>query len=166
MCEYCGCQQIAVIGELTREHEAVVALIGQIQSSLAGPRLEGLEDVANTCREILTILDPHTVVEEEGLFPEMAHEFPDHITALRSEHREIEKVLGEAADGLPDDPTWPERLVAVLFLLREHILKEQDGVFPAALIALDADQWERVETVRAGIATESATVATDERDRA
>jgi len=26
MCEYCGCQQISVIDELTREHEAVVAL--------------------------------------------------------------------------------------------------------------------------------------------
>jgi hypothetical protein len=28
--------------------------------------------------------------------------------------------MGEAADGIPDDPTWPERLVDVLFLLREH----------------------------------------------
>ena len=25
MCEYCGCQEIAAIGELTREHDAVVA---------------------------------------------------------------------------------------------------------------------------------------------
>jgi hypothetical protein len=39
-------------------------------------------------------------------------------------------------------------LLGVLFLLREHILKEQDGVFPAALIALDPEQWERVEAVR------------------
>ena len=42
----------------------------------------------------------------------------------------------EAADGTPDDPTWPARLLAVLELLREHILKEQDGVFPAALTVL------------------------------
>jgi len=89
------------------------------------------------------------VVEEEGLFPEMADEFPDHIEALRSDHREIEKVLGEAADGPPEDPTWPDRLLRALHLLGEHILKEQDGVFPAALIALDPDQWERIEAVRA-----------------
>jgi hemerythrin-like domain-containing protein len=156
MCEYCGCQQIAVIGELYSEHDAVVALVGQIQSSLAGQRVE---DVATSCQQILAILAPHTVVEEEGLFPEMTDEFPDHIEVLRSEHREIEKVLGEAAGGFPDDPTWPDRLVVVLHMLREHILKEQDGVFPAALVALDPDQWERIEAVRAQISLVSTTLA-------
>ena len=151
MCEYCGCQQIATIADLYREHDGVVAIIGQIRSSIAAERLE---DVAGNCRQILAILAPHTVVEEEGLFPEKSQEFPDHIQALRSEHREIEKVLGEATDGAPEDPTWPDRLVAVLFLLREHIIKEQDGVFPAALAALDAEQWERIEAVRARVSTE------------
>jgi len=151
MCEYCGCQQIATIAELYSEHDAVVAHVSQIHSALAGERLE---DVASSCQQILAILAPHTVVEEEGLFPEMTDEFPDHIQVLRSEHREIEEVLGEAAGGFPDDPTWPDRLVGVLHLLREHILKEQDGVFPAALIALDADQWERVEAVRAHVTSE------------
>jgi hemerythrin-like domain-containing protein len=154
MCEYCGCQQIATIGELTREHNDVVTLISQIHSSLAD---QHLGDVAGSCQQILAVLDPHTVVEEEGLFPEMIDEFPDHIEALRSEHREIEKVLGEAADGFPDDPTWPDRLQHVLFLLREHILKEQDGVFPAAAVALDADQWERIEAVRASVTQARAT---------
>ncbi len=161
MCEYCGCQQIATIAELYCEHDAVVAMVGLIRRALAGQRLE---EVAAGCRQILVILDPHTVVEEEGLFPEMTDEFPDHIEALRSDHREIEKVLGEAADGFPDDPTWPDRLVAVLHLLREHILKEQDGVFPAALVALDAEQWERIEAVRAQISTAAATPAANERD--
>ena len=156
MCEYCGCQQIDVINELTREHDAVVALIGQVQGALAGQRLQ---DAALSCRQISSILAPHTVVEEQGLFPEMVDEFPDHIEALRSEHREIEKVLDEAAGGLPDDPTWPDRLPGVLFLLREHILKEQDGVFPAALAALDADQWERIEAVRAQLVATSSALA-------
>ena len=157
MCEYCGCQQIAVIGELTREHDAVVTLIGQIQRSLVGQRLA---DVASDCQQISSILIAHTVVEEQGLFPEMVDEFPDHIEALRSEHRDIENVLSEAAGGVPDDPTWPDRLPHALFLLREHILKEQDGVFPAALAALDADQWERIEAVRAQLVTASTTLTT------
>jgi hemerythrin-like domain-containing protein len=152
MCEYCGCQQISAIAELTREHDGVVAIIAQIQTSLAGQRLE---DVAESCQQILAILAAHTVVEEEGLFPEMTSQFPDHIDVLRSEHREIEKVLGEATDAIPDDPTWPERLLGALFLLREHILKEQDGVFPAALVALDPDQWERIEAVRAQVVVQS-----------
>ncbi len=161
MCEYCGCQEIATIAELTREHDAVVAVIGQVRSSI---ELHDLESVVGRCRQISEILAPHTVVEEDGLFPEMADDFPDHIDALRSEHREIEKVLGEATDGVPDDPTWPDRLLGVLHLLREHILKEQDGVFPAALAALDANQWERIEAVRAQISTAATTSAANERD--
>jgi hemerythrin-like domain-containing protein len=156
VCEYCGCQQIATIAELTREHDAVVTLIGHLRIALPG---QHSDEVATSCRQILAILAPHTVVEEEGLFPEMTDEFPEHIRVLRSEHREIEKVLGEAADGVPDDPSWPDRLQAVLFLLREHILKEQDGVFPAALIALDPDQWERIEAVRAQVVAASAPLA-------
>ena len=54
--------------------------------------------------------------------------------------------------------------MVVLHLLREHILREQDGVFPAALIALDADQWERVEAVRAQISTAATTSGASERD--
>jgi hemerythrin-like domain-containing protein len=152
MCDYCGCQQIATIAELYGEHDAVVALLAKVQSAL--PDESRREDVVDDCRQILAILAPHTVVEEEGLFPEMTGEFPEHIEALRSDHREIEKVLGEASGGFPEDPSWPDRLLSVLFLLREHILKEQDGVFPAALIALDPEQWERIEAVRTRVAND------------
>ncbi|WP_260844749.1 hypothetical protein [Streptomyces sp. SLBN-31] len=34
-------------------------------------------------------------------------------------------------------------------VLRDHILKEQDGVFPAALATLGTEEWEAVEKVRA-----------------
>jgi hemerythrin-like domain-containing protein len=39
-------------------------------------------------------------------------------------------------------------LAAALGLLREHILAEQDGVFPAALSRLGTDDWEAVQAVR------------------
>jgi hypothetical protein len=145
MCEYCGCQQIVSIGELTTEHDAVVAEISFVRAHLAAGRMP---EATASVRRMAAILGPHTVVEEEGLFPELAAEFPDHIAALRAEHREVHSVLAEARDGVPIDPTWPERLLATFVVLREHILKEQDGVFPAALASLDAEQWERVEAVR------------------
>jgi hemerythrin-like domain-containing protein len=145
MCEYCGCQQIATIGELTAEHDAVVAEMSHVRTHLGAGRMP---EAAASVRRMAGILDPHTRVEEEGLFPELATEFPDHIAALRAEHREVEGVLAEARDGVPLDPTWPERLLATFEVLREHILKEQDGVFPAALASLDGAQWERVEAVR------------------
>jgi hemerythrin-like domain-containing protein len=146
MCEYCGCQQIPVIGELTAEHDAVVALIAVVRRALAGDDLAGAADAT---RRIAVLLGPHTIVEEDGLFPLMAQEFPAHVDVLRDEHRRTDAVLAESADGVPDDRTWPVRLIATLEALREHILKEQDGVFPAALSVVDADGWEHVERVRA-----------------
>ena len=79
----------------------------------------------------------------------MATEFPEQIAALEAEHRRIEAVLAEADGPFLTDPGWPDRLIDTLDLLREHILKEQDGVFPAALAALATEDWEAVEKARA-----------------
>ncbi|WP_311736811.1 hemerythrin domain-containing protein [Streptomyces sp. TLI_185] len=94
---------------------------------------------------------PHTQVEEHGLFPALAVDFPEKIAALEDEHRRIEAALAEANGPYLADPTWPDRPIETLDLLREHILKEQDGVFPAALALLDAGQWETVEAGRARV---------------
>ncbi|MCG3754086.1 hemerythrin domain-containing protein [Amycolatopsis sp. Poz14] len=148
MCEYCGCQAVPAIAELTREHDEAVALISRTRTA------HGANDVAamaNLARRIAEVLGPHTTVEEQGLFPALHDEFPDHLAALADQHRQIEHVLGEAADGTPADPAWPARLMATLHLLREHILAEQDGVFPAALSRLDPAQWEAVDAVRRNI---------------
>ncbi|MFE1895144.1 hemerythrin domain-containing protein [Streptomyces yangpuensis] len=146
MCEYCGCQSVATIDELTREHDEVVTLISHVRDARRDGDITGMAELA---RRITTVLVPHTQVEEHGLFPAMAQEFPDHIAALEAEHRRIEAVLAEAAHGVPADTAWPDRLLEVLDLLRDHILKEQDGVFPASLATLSTEQWEAVEAVRA-----------------
>lgn len=146
MCEYCGCQQLRVVDELTREHDEVVALVARVRDLVEEGRLD---DVAATCRRMSAVLAPHTTVEADGLFPELSAEFPEHVAILRGEHREVESVLAEATERTPDDPAWPGRLVRALHLLREHILKQQDGVFPTALATLDGAQWDRVEAVRA-----------------
>ncbi|MFF0204887.1 hemerythrin domain-containing protein [Streptomyces sp. NPDC005017] len=148
MCEYCGCQALETIDELTREHDEVVRLISHLRPAHQAGQAARLAEVA---REIASVLGPHTQVEEHGLFPALAGDFPDQIAALEAEHRRVEAVLAEAADGAtPSDPTWPDRLMAAAALLRAHILKEQDGVFPAALAYLGTEQWEAVEAARAG----------------
>jgi hemerythrin-like domain-containing protein len=148
MCQYCGCQQIESIGELTREHDAVVVAAGVVVRQVDAGDLGA---AAATCRRIVELLRPHTSVEEGGLFPCLATDFPHHVHVLRAEHREIEAVLAESAHTVPLDPSWPARLLATLDVLREHILKEQDGLFPAALVALDTDQWERIDEIRARV---------------
>jgi hypothetical protein len=145
MCEYCGCQSLAAIDELTREHDLVVGLISEVRTA------HGARDtarMAGLAGRIATVLGPHTRVEEDGLFPALAGDFPDHVDALVADHRRIEAVLDEAAGGPPGDPTWPDRLVTTMDELRDHILKEQDGVFPAALATLSTAAWEAVHKVR------------------
>ena len=148
MCEYCGCQALTAIDELTREHDQVVNLTGDVRAAYA---VADTARMAELARRIAGILGPHTEVEEHGLFPALAADFPDHVIALEAEHRRVEAVLGEAGAGTPVDPTWPQRLIQVLDMLREHILKEQDGVFPAALANLRTTDWEAVDAVRARV---------------
>ncbi|MEU3249893.1 hemerythrin domain-containing protein [Streptomyces sp. NPDC006997] len=148
MCEYCGCQSLTTIDELTQEHDTVVRLIAQVRDAHRDGHVTRMAELA---RRITAVLVPHTQVEEGGLFPAMAGEFPEQIAALEAEHRRIEAVLAEAEGPFLADPTWPVRLIDTLDLLREHILKEQDGVFPAALAFLEPEQWEEVEAVRARV---------------
>ena len=145
VCEYCGCQALAPIAELTREHDLVLSLICEVRVARNegdGPRM------AELASRIAAVLGPHTEVEERGLFPALAADFPDQIAILEAEHQQIAEVLGEASSGLPEDPVWPDRLTAALALLRAHIHKEQDGVFPAALAGLRTADWEAMEKIR------------------
>jgi hypothetical protein len=146
MCEYCGCQEVPAIALLTAEHDAVVDLIGAVRAAVEQGHLD---DAAVGCQRMQVVLGPHTRVEEQALFPAMRTEFPAQIDGLLAEHRSIEAVLAEAAAGTPTDPAWPARLLGALRELREHILKEQDGVFPASLAILAAEDWERLDQVRA-----------------
>lgn len=152
MCEYCGCQALDAIAELTAEHDAVVELGGQARRALDRGDLDAAADCA---RAVATVLQPHTAVEEEALFPAMADEFPDHVVRLVADHRRIDAVLAESAAGTPCDAAWPARLAQAMTDLREHILREQDGVFPAALISLDNDQWDALAAARARVTAES-----------
>jgi hemerythrin-like domain-containing protein len=152
VCDYCGCQALGAIAALTAEHDAVVNLSGEARRA---EETGDLELAADRARAIAAVLAPHTVVEETALFPAMAEDYGDHVEGLLEEHRIIELVLSESAQVTPIDPTWPDRLKHTLWVLREHILKEEDGVFPAALATLGAREWELIEAARA--TAESAT---------
>jgi hypothetical protein len=95
MCEYCGCQALDTIEELTREHDLVINLMGEVRA--AGARADTAQ-MAELARQIAAVLGPHTEVEEQGLFPALTPDFPDHIVGLRAEHRRVEAALG-GSDG-------------------------------------------------------------------
>ena len=89
---------MAAVDELTREHDFVVELVGRMRVARRGGDVSALAELA---RNVAAVLGPHTVVEEEGLFPALTEAFPDHVAALRAEHRRIEAVLGEVPTAPP-----------------------------------------------------------------
>ena len=147
MCEYCGCQALATIDELTREHDAALDLMRTARTAIAVGDLPAVRDV---CRQLLRLLAPHNAVEEQALFLAMREENPEHVDILLSEHRLIHAVLDDLAHGTPSQD-WLLRLTDALHTLREHIAKEQDGLFPAALATLSTTQWEAAERVRSAV---------------
>ena len=140
MCSYCGCQSITVIGRFMAEHDDVVNALTALRAACAA------EDRASTVAAVhvmAELLHPHTHAEEVGLFAVMGEdeEFHDHIGVLCGEHRHLDDLLDELAAG------GFGRFEAFEVALRAHIEKEDNGLFPAAAIALSGPDWDRVDSL-------------------
>jgi hemerythrin-like domain-containing protein len=138
MCSYCGCADLEVIGRFMAEHEHIVNHLGELRRSLGDEprRLAAVEQLA-------AHLDPHVTAEEAGLFTVMARDelFTDHIGALCAEHDELDGLLARIGAGQVEHFAHFERL------LREHIDREDNGLFPAAAIHLGGPEWAEVDTL-------------------
>jgi len=126
MCEYCGCRALATIDELSREHDLVAGLISDVRAAFADADIPRMAELA---RQIAIVLGRP----------------PGPYRHLKAGYWRVEAVFGEALSGAPADPAWPARLAETLQMLREHVLKEQEGVFPAALACPGIADWEAVE---------------------
>jgi hemerythrin-like domain-containing protein len=138
VCSYCGCRAITVIGRLSNEHVEIINATGALRRAALA---EDGDAAATAGKELTSLLGSHTTGEERGLFAELRldPEFADHIDVLCAEHREINAHLARLTNG---DPSG---VVALETLLRRHIDKEENGMFPAAAVALDGQAWERIE---------------------
>lgn len=136
MCSYCGCRSISLIGRWSDEHEELVNTSGAVLRALR----TGDEAAARAAATRLRVmLDAHTGSEERSLFAELRldPDFTEHVDALCAEHVDIHALLEEVAGG---DATLAEQFDD---LLRRHIDREENGLFPAAAVSLDGPAWER-----------------------
>ncbi|BBZ63562.1 hemerythrin domain-containing protein [Mycolicibacterium monacense] len=138
MCQYCGCRDIPLLRDYIAEHERVV--------NIGGSAVRALDrGECDRARELLAAmadeLRSHWRGEEDGLFTVMARDelFAEHITPLVREHRELEEFL-DTVD--VSDPGDQELIRKAVFDLYGHIAKEEDGLFPASLTALDGSEWD------------------------
>lgn len=145
MCTYCGCLEIAVMGDLAREHEEIIEVAGLLRRADEAGDGPG---VLLAARALAGLLGPHTAGEERGIFRELGAvpEFADHVHSLCAEHEQLDGALDQILAG---GPARHDSAVVRTFLrrLRLHIDREEDGLFPAAAIALDGAAWERISLV-------------------
>jgi hemerythrin-like domain-containing protein len=137
MCSYCGCRSITVIGRFSAEHDDIVNAAGLLRRAAeAGDAAAG----AAHAHALGHLLHPHTEAEEQGLFAELRldPDFTEHVDALCAEHQALDRHLDMITGG---DLSGVHAFVD---LLRRHIDREENGLFPAAAVALDGPAWERV----------------------
>jgi Hemerythrin HHE cation binding domain len=147
MCDSCGCRDQPIIAELGAEHEHVLALADRAVRALRA----GYPDEARSdALAIVAVLGEHTRKEEAGLFAELsAAGFAPDVEVLLGDHHLIE-ALGAVASspGL-------EGLDVALFRLEDHIFREEQDVFPAAVTLLDGAAWGRADAAHRAIASEA-----------
>jgi hypothetical protein len=138
MCNYCGCREFPLIARLTADHEAIAVVAGRLRRAIT----HGEADPVAALDRLLALLLPHTGVEESGLFVELRTEgsLAEAVERLCAEHDDIHGVLGAVDRSAPD---W-RPVLAALDRLHRHIDNEEHGLFPAAVIALPIEAWDRV----------------------
>jgi hemerythrin-like domain-containing protein len=138
MCSYCGCRANTIIARFTAEHEVIVNALGMVRRAADSGDAAALSAAAD---RLAATLAPHTAAEELALFVELRRDptLTEHIDLLCAEHIDLDRRLDGLRRGEPDGFGKFE------FALRRHIDKEENGLFPASVIALDGPSWTRVE---------------------
>lgn len=139
MCNYCGCREFPLIAQLTEEHEEIESVAAALGHAITDGRLA---DAAQLLDRLVELLTPHTALEEDGLFAAVRAEgsLAAGVDRLCVEHSDIHGVLGSVNRAAPD---WSSVSTA-LTRLRRHIENEEQGLFPAAVIALSIAEWDRI----------------------
>lgn len=137
MCSYCGCREsLAIIARYSEEHDEIVNALGFVRRAIEA------DDESERRRRVQVLrdlLDPHTASEERSMFAELRRdpEFTEVVDALCAEHEELGCRLARVEAGELG------AFASLELTLIRHIDKEENGLFPAAIMALDGEAWDR-----------------------
>jgi len=136
VCSYCGCRANTLIARYSNEHEDIINAAGAVRRAVHAADAPAL---AEARARLQALLQPHTASEERSLFAELRRqeEFRETVDGLCAEHAELDALLAGVGPGDDDGYAAFDRM------LRQHIDKEENGLFPASIIALDGAEWER-----------------------
>lgn len=146
-----------LLRDLVQEHAQLLAFLDQLDDLIEEYRDEAgtprAAAVAATIRRLAGNLigaEPHHQREEELLFPEIERRgvaVPPRV--MRREHDELRswkhKLLAAASKPAPDTEEIAEAAGSLAGLLRDHIHKENEVLYPMALALIrEADSWNRL----------------------
>ncbi len=137
MCSYCGCRALTEIADLTAQHEEIINATGPLRKAAAA---QDHDSIKTEVASIVALLKPHTVQEELGIFAELSkrEEFTEHVKMLCAEHESLYSLLIRLSNGeigLAD---------TAISELRDHMDKEENGLFPAAAVELEGPLWQEL----------------------
>lgn len=122
--------QMDVYQILMQDHR----LTEQIFSDLEKTTAEEIEPRDQLFEKLRKGLEDHNVIEEEIFYPEI--EKSSAMKALVAdafeEHAEFDAILQEIAELPVNKDEWLERICELRELVREHVRKEENRMFPAA----------------------------------
>lgn len=110
---------------LQDDHNSVRVLCRQVGMVQAGAQ----DEEEKAAQHLISLLQTHTTLEEELVYPVLAESHPDLIEHSEEEHAEAEELLGQI-DGLPAGLELREIVARLQTALEKHMAEEEDKVFP------------------------------------
>ena len=135
MCDYCGCRSNPEIASLSDDHIRFLELVEALEQAVDGRDADAGRALM---RQLHDELHVHDGREERGIFVQLREIVPDggYVDVFAREHVELHHLLEEAeGDG------WREAARHATEMLRDHILREESDLFPAAYQMLSPAQW-------------------------
>jgi hemerythrin-like domain-containing protein len=122
----------------TMEHEQALAALDRLERAAVAldhgdPAEPHLRTVREVCETLTTTVRQHNENEERALFPLLCEDMP--CEPFRQEHqalRELEQRLHAALEGPTPERDIPTVAHALVDLLRAHIQREDEVLFPMA----------------------------------
>jgi len=132
------------IAELMDEHFVLLDVAGDVRRGLKAGDVQAAVDAL---AKLDDLLHRHVGREERGVFAAMKDQgdFAYAIDDLEQEHLSFDQRLSNLAPA----PGFADEVLALLDELREHVDKENLGVFPLAVVSLDGSGWQTVSRAHA-----------------
>jgi len=119
---------------LLQDHQTIQQILSKIENTNVSDT-ERRELLFNTLREEM---EAHEILEETVFYPEIDEGSDRGRTrdVAFEEHAEFDAILQEISELPVDKPEWLERVAELKDLVQQHVINEENRMFPAARKAL------------------------------